>query len=205
MDTNKHHCFILSELIIYLCFLAGDLFAYDTSLIKYAGIVLCFVRAVYKRNRIIALAFGLTMISDFFLLLLDRYYTTGVCFFVLVQMTYLYYLHRQRCRPYLVPRGVLFAVGAILLFVNRQTDALSVVTLFYFVNLLGNTMSSFSNPELKMMSLGFVLFVCCDICVGLHNLLPYGRLYDVVSFCMWLFYLPSQILICLGSENALRK
>jgi len=205
MDTNKHHCFILSELIIYLCFLAGDLFAYDTSLIKYAGIILCFVRVVYKRNRIIALAFGLTMISDFFLLLLDRYYITGVCFFVLVQMTYLYYLHQQRCRQYLVPRGVLFAVGAILLFVNRQTDALSVVTLFYFVNLLGNTMSSFSNPELKMMSLGFVLFVCCDICVGLHNLLPYGRLYDVVSFCMWLFYLPSQILICLGSENALRK
>lgn len=184
MDTNNHHYFILAELIIYLCFLAGDLFGFDTSLIKYAGIVLCFFRAIYKKNGIIALAFGLTMISDFFLLLLDRYYTAGVCFFVLVQMTYLYYLHRQRCGSYLVPRGVLFVVGAILLFVNRQTDALSVVTLFYFVNLLGNTMSSFSNPELKMVSFGFVLFVCCDICVGLHNLLPYGRLYDFVSFCM---------------------
>ena len=205
MDTNKYHRFILSELIIYLCFLAGDLFAYDTSLIKYAGIVLCFIRALYKRNRIVALAFGLTLISDFFLLLLNRYYTVGVCFFVLVQMMYLYCLYRESCRPYLVPRGVLFVVGTILLLVNRQTDPLNVVTLFYFVNLLGNTLSSFSNPKLKMMSLGFVLFICCDVCVGLHNLLPYGRYYDIISFCMWLFYLPSQILICLGSENALRK
>lgn len=203
MDTNKYHCFILSELIIYLCFLAGDLFAYDTSLIKYAGIVLCFIRALYKRNKIVALAFGLTLISDFFLLLLDRYYTAGVCFFVLVQMTYLYYLYRERCRPYLVPRVVLFVVGMILLLVNRQTDPLNIVTLFYFVNLLGNTLSSFSNPKLKMMSLGFVLFICCDVCVGLHNLLPYGRLYEVVSFCMWLFYLPSQILICLGSKKTI--
>ena len=99
MDTNKHHYFILLETVIYLGFLAGDLFGYDTSLIKYAGIVLCFIRAVYKKNGIIALAFGLTLVSDFFLLLLNRYYVAGVCFFIAVQLTYLCFLNRYRCRP----------------------------------------------------------------------------------------------------------
>ncbi len=205
MDTNKHHYFILTELIIYLCFLAGDLFGFDTSLIKYAGIVLCFLRALYKKNRIIALAFGLTLISDFFLLILNRYYVVGVCFFVLVQMTYLYFLYRENCNPYLVLRGVLFVAGMILLLVNRQTGVLNTAVLFYFTNLLGNTMSSFSNSNLGIMSLGFVLFVCCDICVGLNNLLPPGTLLRVVNFSMWFFYLPSQVLICLGSERVLKK
>ena len=202
MDTNKHHYFILAELIIYLCFLAGDLFGFDTSLIKYAGIVLCFIRALYGRNRIIALAFGLTLISDFILLLLNRYYAAGVCFFILVQMTYLYFLYRQQCRPYLLFRSLVFCFGLAALLVCRQIDLLNLVVLFYFINLLGNALSSFTNPKLRLMSLGFVLFICCDVCVGLHNLLPDGRLYDIVTYCMWLFYLPSQVLIALGSEKA---
>ncbi len=205
MDTNNHHYFILAELIIYLCFLAGDLFGFDTSLIKYTGIVLCFFRTIYKKSEIIALAFGLTLISDFFLLLLNRYYAVGVSFFVLVQMTYLYFLYRENCNPYLVLRGVLFVAGMILLLVNRQTSVLNVVTLFYFINLLGNALSSFSNTKLRMMSLGFVLFVCCDICVGLNSLLSSGTLYKFVNFGMWFFYLPSQVLICLGSEKVIHK
>ena len=203
MDTNKHHYFILLETIIYLGFLAGDLFAYDTSLIKYAGVVLCFVRALCKRNKVITLAFGFTLISDFILLLLNRHYVAGMCFFILVQMTYLYFLRRQQCKPCFLFRGLVLCLGMFFLLVNRQADLLYITVLFYFANLLGNTLSSFTNPRLRMMFFGFALFVCCDICVGMHNLLPYGRLYDVISYCMWLFYLPSQVLICLGSEKAL--
>ena len=205
MDTNKHHYFMFTELIIYLCFLAGDLFGFDTSLIKYAGIVLCFGRAVYKKNRVIALAFGLTLIADSFLLLLDRYYIAGVCFFVLVQMTYLYFLYQKKCDPHLILRCLVFAAGMILLITSRQTNALYVVTLFYFINLLGNALSSFSNSKLRMMSLGFVLFICCDICVGLNNLLSPGILHRIINFSMWFFYLPSQVLICLGSEKVMNK
>ena len=205
MDTNKHHYFILLETIIYLCFLAGDLFGSDTSLIKYAGIVLCFIRALYKRNGIIALAFGLTLISDFILLLLNRYYVAGVSFFILVQLTYLYFLYQHQCKPYLLVRVLVFCLGLAALLVCRQIDPLNVVVLFYFINLLGNTLSSLTASKSRMMALGFVLFVCCDICVGLHNLLPDGRLYDIVTYCMWLFYLPSQILICLGSEKLLNN
>ena len=49
---------------------------------------------------------------------------------------------------------------------------------------------------------GLWLFVGCDICVGLHNLVPYLPLSAgsaaAVQFCMWALYLPSQVLIALS-------
>ena len=139
----------------------------------------------------------------FFLLLLDDYYTVGVCFFIAVQLTYLYYLYLHRCRPILLPRGLGLILGMILLVISGQVSALNVAVLIYFSSLLFNALSSFTKTELKIMSLGFVLFICCDICVGLNYILPAGNFYQIVTFGMWFFYLPSQVLICLGSEKLL--
>ena len=205
MDTNKHHYFILLETVIYLGFLAGDLFAYDTSLIKYAGIVLCLIRALYRRNGTIALAFGFTLLADFFLLLLNRYYLAGVCFFIVVQFIYLCFLYVHQCRLFPGVRVGMLAAGVVLLFLTDEVSVLNAAVLFYFTLLSGNTISSFSNPSLRMMFFGFLLFICCDLCVGMHNILNNGWLYDLVSFGMWFFYLPSQVLICLGSEKTLMK
>ena len=47
--------------------------------------------------------------------------------------------------------------------------------------------------------LGLLLFVGCDVCVGLHNLA--GLPVPLSAFAqvgMWLFYLPSQVLIVLS-------
>ena len=203
MDTDNRHLFLLSELIIYLSFLVGDLFACDTSLIKYCGIVLCFLRAFRQRNRTICLAFAFTLCADFILLLLNRSYLAGVCFFIAVQGFYLLFLYRHDCRPFLLPRALLLALLYFLMFLMDQASVLNAVVVFYFSLLLGNLFSSLSGRFLRTMSLGFLLFACCDICVGLHNLLPPGRLYDVITYAMWLFYLPSQVLICLGSEKVL--
>ena len=47
--------------------------------------------------------------------------------------------------------------------------------------------------------IGLLLFVGCDVCVGLHNLT--GTPAPLAAFAqvgMWLFYLPSQVLIVLS-------
>ena len=51
----------------------------------------------------------------------------------------------------------------------------------------------------RMFGLGLLLFVGCDVCVGLHNLagLP-APLSAFAQVGMWLFYLPSQVLIVLS-------
>ena len=50
-----------------------------------------------------------------------------------------------------------------------------------------------------MFGTGLLLFVGCDLCVGLHNLA--GIPAPLAAFArvgMWLFYLPSQVLITLS-------
>ena len=45
------------------------------------------------------------------------------------------------------------------------------------------------------------LLLCCDVCVGLHNLsgpLP-GAISAFADFGMWLFYLPSQLCVALSA------
>ncbi|MBQ6478912.1 MAG: hypothetical protein IJI44_06045 [Erysipelotrichaceae bacterium] len=203
MEANNRRCFILLELIIYLGFLAGDLFGFATAYLKYLGIVLCFLRSLHQRNRMISLAFAFTLCADFFLLLLDRYYVVGVCFFIIVQIIYLFFLLRHDCRPFLFLRAVAVTLGLVLFVFLNQAYSLNLAVLFYFMNLFGNALSSFTNPKLRVLSLGFILFVCCDICVGLNYILPPGNLYQIIAFGMWFFYLPSQVLICLGSEKLL--
>ena len=52
----------------------------------------------------------------------------------------------------------------------------------------------------RAFALGLTLFVGCDTCVGLFNVLPAGSpLYFPASVGMWLFYLPSQVLIALST------
>ena len=49
-----------------------------------------------------------------------------------------------------------------------------------------------------MFAIGLLLFTCCDICVGAWNL---GLLPGFTRIGMWLFYLPSQVLIVLSQEE----
>jgi hypothetical protein len=50
---------------------------------------------------------------------------------------------------------------------------------------------------------GFVAFLCCDICVALRFLAMQGSLPDdiipLVSYLVWVFYYPSQVLIANSS------
>lgn len=58
---------------------------------------------------------------------------------------------------------------------------------------------------MRAFSAGLVLFVCCDLCVGLQNLSAFPsrvrarRLFAFARVGMWLFYLPSQVLITLSA------
>ena len=78
----------------------------------------------------------------------------------------------------------------------------------YFSQLLSNTIPAWTRRgrQRRIFAAGLTLFAGCDLCVGLFNVLPPGSApYIAVSVGMWLFYLPSQVLIALsafpGKEN----
>ena len=199
---NKfRRCFVLAETILFLIFLFLDLKHLDSSAFKYLGILLCFIYALFQKNTEGSIAFLFTLLADWFLLIRNSDYLYGVLSFIVVQLIYAYILFQKGSRVLFVFRSVLAAVLLFALHIAGQFTLLNAVTLFYFSLLLGNLFSSFTNKKLRTMSGGFLLFVCCDICVGLFNLFDHGPIYNAASLLMWVFYLPSQVLLAIGQDK----
>lgn len=195
MKTMKMKAFILLESMIYISFIIMDFYHLNSIYIKYLGIILCFIFSLLNKNYIISLAQLFTLIADYFLLVIDKYYVIGLISFIIVQLIYMYYLYLSKVKTYIYIRIII--VLAVLTFVNNF-PFLYLLVLCYFSLLVMNAICSYSNKKLIILSIGLSLFICCDICVGLHNILDSGLVYEIVTMSMWIFYLPSQVLITIG-------
>ncbi len=166
-----------------------------------------------------------TLISDLFILILD-YYFYGVLFFILVQQLYslrLILLHYERTdktekillyvKRITIQVGVAAMVYLILILAGVRLDSLLIASVFYFVSIIFNTIAAvrlavkdYRKRSNLLYAVGMLLFLLCDINVGLFNLsgfikLPeeiYKVIYSYSSILMWTFYAPSQVLIALS-------
>lgn len=201
--------FLGLEAALYIAFLSIKSDA--AAILKYAGVVLCFAYTFlnYRDWTFLSLfhrlAFLFTLLADLFLLLLDNYYVLGVIFFVIVQLCRFQIIHFRKERLYrdisIIARAFLFVAVAFLLLSRDALNILYLVTAFYFINLVVNFVDSlikyFRRENNIFAPLGFLLFIACDVCVGLANLAPN---LPFVSFGMWFFYLPSQVLLALSAQ-----
>ena len=194
--------FLAAETALYLLFIILDLAGYpsDTVLLKYTGIALCFFAVLpticTADGRLTALALGFTLSADWPLLVLDRHYAVGIMLFCVVQALYLIRLARWRgsiCYPLLAVR--MAPLVPLMLHASLYT-----LTLFYFANLVCNTLEAAlfvpRSPRQRLFAIGMLLFICCDLCVGAFHL---GLFTALARHGMWLFYLPAQTLIALSS------
>lgn len=189
--------FLILEGLIYFLFLTLDLFKINSTYIKYLGIILCFIFAIYSEKKVKKIAMFFTLVSDLFLLVLNRYYEIGLISFIIVQLTYFYFLgniNKAYFNMFLYIRGLIIILGSILLVIFNSFTLLNELVLIYFTNLLLNTLEAWLSNN-KTLAIGLSLFVCCDICVGLYNI---NAANNIAAFLMWFFYLPSQVLIVLS-------
>ncbi len=216
----KKWIFISIEVILYSIFLWIDIFVPDqadlSSKIKYVSILLCFLYVLFFLGKeeekqdvtLLRLILLFTLISDTFLLLMGNY-AVGMTTFLVAQL-----LHRCRLRSERPQRiQWLICVGLLLLGVLRiigiPLDYVLVVATFYFLCILSNAGYSLLHCENRVYTIGLVLFLCCDINVGLFNLASYVQVPEglcfivehIVSVLMWFFYLPSQVLIALSAKK----
>ena len=88
-----------------------------------------------------------------------------------------------------------------VLFLLFLLAMVNVLAMLYFSNFLCSALQSLglNGPRCRLFSAGLLLFLCCDVCVGLFQyawLLPAAAGFARVG--MWLFYLPAQVLITLS-------
>ncbi len=200
--------FVILESCLYVAFMALDLLGYNrqTIALKYAGVLLCVLFAVLCAARgseaRIPVALCFTAAADFFLLVIDRNYLAGILLFLVVQTLYLTYLRQRTGKLWLPFRLFCIALVAVVVCVTDLRSALNLLAGIYFTLLVGNMILSWTQKENvpRLFAAGLTLFICCDLCVGGHALpalIPAG-LYAFTRIGMWMFYLPSQVLLALS-------
>ena len=199
--------FLAVEGLLYVSFLNQDLAGYgeDTVPVKYAGVLLCLafslLCAARGGDRLVPAALALTACADWFLLVRNDHYAAGVALFLCVQTVYLVRLRRNRARSaYWLRSGLALGAG-LAVYALGMASPLNLLAALYYSQLLSNTALAWSlGRRQRRFALGLTLFVGCDTCVGLFNTLPAASpLYPAVSVAVWLFYLPSQVLIALSA------
>lgn len=206
MTQYRERLFPAVAAALWLVFLGLDLTrAADSTPVKFAAVCLCLAAALTglrsADGRLVALALCLTVGADWFLLVRNDRYLTGVSLFTAVQLVYALRLFRLRggrlCPWGLALRMAALAAGVLL----GRRDPITGLSLFYFSNLAVNTAEALSLPPAgrseRRFAFGLLLFVGCDLCVGGWNL---GLLPAFTRVGMWLFYLPSQVLIVLSQR-----
>ena len=143
-----------------------------------------------------------TLISDYFLLVANSNFEVGVTTFIFAQLSYFVRFifidkySRYQVVTFSTIRLVLPVIGIIVLVSIKELSLLYVLVVIYFIQLVMNFAEAILMfiKDKKMSSillgLGFLLFIGCDICVGLANI-GYNEMYNI----SWVFYAPSQLLI----------
>ena len=207
--------FLAAEGILYLSFLFMDLTGRSdaTILPKYTGILLCLLYSIYCAfrggDRLVPAALLLTALADSLLLVLDRYYALGTGIFLGVQILYLLRIRRPTGRSLWLLRVLIPLAAAAVLYGLSMLTPLNLLAGLYFSQLLVNTIAAWSrnSRSMRYFAAGLTLFVGCDLCVAIRNA---GTLFPLPmrSFArvgMWLFYLPSQVLIALSAMPSRRE
>ena len=177
-----------------------------------------FCLALYKptaRWTLTQTAFLFTLAADYLLVVLGSYHTLAMLLFSVTQLCYAARLtldqEKRMRRIHLTARAtlVLLAVAITALVLGKNTDALSVISLFYFSNLLITALFATAKWRSEpLFAVGLWLFVLCDIFIGFSMLggyLPLGQsaLIDFLASpplnMAWVFYLPSQVLISIST------
>jgi len=153
-----------------------------------------------------------TLSADFCMLIIYNN-TAGLIFFICAQTIYFFrYLSGRIYAVVIIPCLACVFLALTYLTALSLEDRLAGV---YACALVTGVITSFirrrayPRPNRVMIPLGMLLFLFCDINVGLMNVLPDGGGKTAARVLIWVFYLPSQMLLsasgaklraCLGSR-----
>ncbi len=194
-------------ILIYVSFVSLDAFfpgMLGVSILKILGIVLCLVYAwqKFRRDAQLIIALGFTLLADS-ILLLDNISVIGVFTFCFAQ--FFHFSRLKKAKPiFLISYSVLVAILIIVSYPLHISPiyplaALYGITLIYNICLSWKWWHKTHSTPAACALFGFLLFFCCDSCVGISYLSVTGTLPFIISrfanFFAWVFYYPSQVLI----------
>lgn len=185
--------------------------------VRYPGVLLCtfaaVLNALFKRNReafFLMMAMLFTAAADFFLVHLDAHYALSIALFIVVQAFHFIRLRTVYRTHWKLSLGIrlLFMAAAVfvILAVLKIREPEVPLAVCYIFNLAANAFeSAFAARKTKrfwLLFIGLLLFIGCDVSVGMNGMPEAFGLTQAAqrtaSELIWIFYLPSQVLIVLS-------
>ena len=205
--------FLLLSLVAYYFILTvgGSLLV----VCSFAAIMLCFLHGLVNLkscDKLILLGLACTVAADFCLVICSPIrQLEGMIFFLITQFLYATRLHLADRRPLLLwlrSGMTLLALGITIVVLQSNTDALALVSLCYYANLIFNILMAFLQFKTdKLFPIALLLFLLCDTVIGLQvacggylSIPESSFLYRIIFMpfnLSWFFYLPSQVLLSL--------
>ena len=189
--------------------------------ISFSCILLCFLFSLTlislsKTKILTQIGLLTTVLADVFLVILGEHQVVAMSFFSITQIAYFLriFLNTDSKKERVVHIAIrmLAIVGTIIatiLVLGEKLDALSFISMFYYVNLILNVVFSFVQIKKSILfPIGLLCFAICDLFIGLQvaigtyiSVPESSFIYKVVfsSFnWAWFFYVPAQVLIVLS-------
>lgn len=220
---------VFYAIFMYMDLFKLQVFRYS-NILKFISMILIFtISLIAGRNAlgdkdILLLRTGLliTLIADVFLLLLNSNYILGIGLFSIVQIIYSIRYKPEGAKTIIRNSSILALVLLLAyILINKfllKINFLLLIGLYYGICLLSSTSKAIqayknkSYPKInsKFIVWGMILFLFCDINVALYNLIKSSAmfnfstrlLYNISFISMWLFYLPSQVLLSLSGYSS---
>lgn len=190
--------------------------------VSFAAIVLAcaFAALMFTRTRdyvLTQLALVCTVFADLFLVVMSNpqrelamlfFSVTQICYFLRIYFNQSERIHRK---IHLILRICIIVVALTLtvIILKEKTDFLSLISLFYYANLVMNVVFAFTQIKKNIIfPIGLFLFAMCDMFIGFGVL---GELYFILEKgtllywlanpgfnLAWVFYVPSQACLSLS-------
>ena len=231
LNKYKSNTFIIifSIIELLLCVLVQITNGTTNIVVSYTSVVIAFIFSLlyFKTDKFYLLTLiGLlcTVFADLFLVVIEPikqipamlfFSITQICYFIRI---YLKQDNKKERTIHVIIRiiTVLICIIATIIVLKDKIDFLSLISLFYYANLLVNTIFAFVYfNNNKLFAIGLLCFTLCDLFIGFSILdQSYISIKDnsILQFLCnpgfniaWLFYVPSQTLISLSCIKSIRK
>ena len=213
--------FLAAEVALLFCIL----FAPHSEISCMWAIILVLLYSLLFKNKNISvllmqLAFVFTLASDTFLVGVAPkiQWLAMTTFFIVQSLYFAKMLLSIKAKKYVADniaiRAILIGCAVLLgwLVLKEKLDYVAAISLMYFASIIHNVILAFVLfKKSPLMALGMLLFLCCDIVVGLNSAIgvyisvPETSILYKIAFAQfnlaWTFYLPSQTMLALSTKD----
>jgi len=221
MIKNKETDLIIFSLLFFVAFSLRRLSFNDkitvSIFILFILIYSIYFCIKYKQNKIYLIGAGFAFAADIFLSIIregNGVIETGLTLFLCAQIAFMFFMNRYNKKKvktltiYRIAISLALAAIAVIIF-NKNTNYLIILTCVYGVNLIINLIEAIQIRKVfPLLYVGFVLFILCDIAIGLNaakdlgiidlSNIPFVRLAFLIDDCGWIFYMPCQGFMCVS-------